>query len=380
MSLICTTSRGFAGPWSAQPLIGVAAEYASNPALVTEGGTSEEHGALVLESPLYFDQDDLHLALIPRVRYGGNTGYSSLTSNYLHLDANAKYAAELDVLTFTGAAYQDSSLLYAGGLADGIGVRRDTKSGDLGWQHALTERLQFQVDVNDVTTRYGQSSASNNLVDYNDEAVSPALSYALNELNTVHLSGGVSRYKTLNGFTDSDSDTLQLGLDHRINELWSFSGTAGYTKSTDQYHFLDETLSSAQNSAVYSTSLTRTTQKLIESVSVSRAVTPTGLAFLSRQDTVAGQINYTYSDRLSYAGGVTWADISQPLVGGGTATRRFYDIDASANYHLSEQWVVTVHATKVGQQFPGAAGQPSANPSSTGVSLQISRQFYQTNQ
>jgi hypothetical protein len=381
VSLNCATgSRAFAGPWSTQPVVGVAAEYASNPALVSASGKSEVHEALFLDLPLNCDLDTVHYALIPRVRYSDTTGYSSVTSNYLHLDASAKFANEIDAATLTGALYQDSSLLYAGEVANGVGVRRDTASVDANWQHALSERAQFQVDANGVRTRYAQSIQFGNLVNYSDVGVTPAVSYAVSELSTVRILGGVSRYKSLNGFTDSDSTNLQLGWDHHFDELWTVSTTAGYSKSTNHYHYVFGTIGSSQNGAVYSANLTRQTETLTATASVTRALTPTGFAFLTRQDTVNGQVNYSYSERLSFAASVTWANIAEPLLTGGYSTRRFYDGDISANWRWTEQWFVSLHVSKIGQRFDVQTGQGSASPTSNSVSFEISRHFYQTNQ
>jgi hypothetical protein len=380
LSLGAASGRVFAGPWSTQPLVGVAAEYASNPPLVAANSKSEANAALYLDLPVNYDLDTAHFAVTPRVRYSDTQGYSSVTSNYWHLDASAKFIEERDTTTVSGALYQDSSLLYAGEVSNGIGVRRDTASVDANWQHALTERVQFQLDGNAVRTRYGQSAESTNLVNYSDAGVSPAVSYALSELTTVRLLGGVSRYKSLNGFTASNTTDLELGLDRHINELWTVSASAGYSKSTNQYNFGFVTLDTAQNGAVYSLNLTRQTETLTATASASRALTPTGFAFLTRQDTFAGLLNYIYTERLSFGAGATWASIAQPLLTGGNTTRRFYNVDLSGTWHWTEQWVFSMHVNKIEQQYSAQPNQPAVSPSSSGVSVQLARQFYRTNQ
>ncbi|HEY4445717.1 MAG TPA: hypothetical protein VGN30_15655, partial [Steroidobacteraceae bacterium] len=109
VSLFCTNGRIFAGSWSTQPLIGVAAEYASNPELVASRALSETHAALFVDLPVNYDLDKVHFSVIPRVRYGGASGYSSVTSNYYHLDASAQFTDEFGSLTYTGTQYRDSS-------------------------------------------------------------------------------------------------------------------------------------------------------------------------------------------------------------------------------------------------------------------------------
>jgi hypothetical protein len=375
VSCVSTNSRALAGPWSTQPLIGVAAIYASNPELLASNPQSETHAALFVDLPVNYDLDTVHFAAIPRVRYGGATGYSAVTSNYYHLDASAQYKNELDSLTLTGALYRDSSLLYAGELANGVGVRRDTSAEDVNWQRSLTERVQVQLEANTSRTLFAQNTEFPSLVDYRYSSLAPALAYSLNERDTARILGGASRYYSLNGFTASDSDNLQLGLDHKLSELWTLSTSAGYSKTTNQYNYIFATFRSTQNGAVYAVNLTRQDEVLALIATASRALAPTGLAFLSREDSVNLSANYAYSERWTFNAGVTWQSLTNPLIGGGSEERRFYNADLSAVWHWTEQLVVTMHATVLGQRY----GQPAVNATSNGLSLEISRQFYRTN-
>jgi hypothetical protein len=376
VSCVSTNSRTIASPLSTQPVIGVAAEYASNPELFATNTRSETHAALLADMPVNYDVDALHLSLIPRVRYGGATGYSAVTSNYYHLDAGAQVANELGSLSFTGALYRDSSLLYAGELANGIGVRRDTSSEDVNWQRSLTERAQIQLDVSTARTLYAQNAGSTNLVDYRYSSVSPSFAYSVSERDTLRVLGGASRYNSLNHLTSSDSVNLQLGFDRRLSELWTLASAAGYSKSTDHYRYFLGNIDSTQKGALYSVSLTRQAEVLGVTATASRALTPTGFAFLSRQDNVKALVNYNSSERWAFSAGLTWANISDPLITGGSIQRRFYSGDLSAVWHWTEQWLLTLRVTKIGQKIQ----QPSISATSNGVSLEISRQFYRTNQ
>ena len=387
VSLFSASGRVSANPWSTQPLIGVAAEYASNPELVASSPQSETHAALLVDLPLNYDLDAVHFAVTPRVRYSNTTGYSSITSNFYHLDSSAQFMNDLSSLTFTGSFYRDSSLLYAGGLSNGVGERRDTSTADINWQRILTERVQFQFDVNTARTLYGQNTALADLVDYRYSSASPSLAYSINERDTLRVLGSAGRYYSLNGSTSSDSLNLQLGYDHRLNEVWKLSGTAGYSKSTNEYNYnfyefhdgfifpVFETLKSRQYGGVYSMSLIRQGEVLGASAGVSRALTPTGLAFLTRQDSVNASVSYNYSERWTFTANAIWQNLSNPVIGGGSVDRRFYDIDFSAQWHWTEQWSVTLGARILGQRYD----LPAVSAASNGLSLEISRQFYRTN-
>jgi hypothetical protein len=380
VSLTCIDGRASADPLSTQPLIGVAAEYASNPDLIASGARSESHAAVFVDLPVNYDLDKVHFSVIPRVRYGGASGYSSVTSNYYHLDASAQFNNDFGSLTCAGTLYRDSSLLYAGELANGVGVRRDTATVDLNWQRAVSERLQFQFDGNTARTLYAQNTALSSLVDYRYSSLSPALAYSVNERDTLRLMGSVGRYQSLDGFTESNSDNLQIGFDHRLSDLWKLGTSAGYSKSINQYHYIFGTFQSAQKGGIYSANLTRQGEAFSVIASATRALTPTGFAFLSRQDSDNASLTDSYSERWTFGANATWQNIADPVTTGGTSRRRYYNGDFSSSWRWTEHWTLTLHLTKIGQQYTAQLGRPPVNPTSDGVRLDFSRQFYRTNQ
>src|SRR5271165_4059613 len=221
--------------WSTQPMIGVIGQYASNPALIAVP-QSETNAALVLNLPVNYDFDNFHFVATPSARYGNATGYSSVTSNYFHLDTSAQFANDLGSTTVSGALYRDSSLYYAGGIQNGVGVRRDSSSADINWQRLINERTQLQLDLNAARTTFAQNDAQNalnSLIDYRYISFSPAVAFDLSERNDFRIIGGVGRYQSLDGATESNSVSPQLGFDRRLSELWTLKTTAGYSRSTD---------------------------------------------------------------------------------------------------------------------------------------------------
>jgi hypothetical protein len=385
MSVVCSGGRAFADPLSTQPLIGLAAEYSSNPALIEGQPKSEANAALYLDLPVNYDLDSYHFAIEPRIRYSNQSGYSYVTSDYYHLDSSAKYIDDLQAVTLSGSFYRDSSLFYVGELVNGAGVRRDTSTVDLNAVRSLTERLQVQFDLNTSRTLYEQNSSLTGLLDYRYTTLAPVLAYALTQRDTLKIITGISRYYSLNDTTSSNSDSAELGYDRQLTELWTLSASVGYSKSTNKFNesflgFFLGTIESAQNSTVYSASATRQGERLTFVGSASEALAPTGQAFLSRQQTISASENYKYSDRWTFTGGLSWQAISTPVIGAGPLDRRLYNVDLAAYWHWTEQWVVTLHLTHIEQHFDAEPGQPAIGPTSNGVSLQISRQFYRTNQ
>jgi hypothetical protein len=379
VSLTCASGRVVANPWSTQPLIGIVGQFATNPALAPDGH-SETDAALVLNLPVNYDVDSFHFVATPSVRYGDATGYSSVTSNYFHFDTSAQLANDLGSTTFTGSIYRDSSLLYAGEIENGVGVRRDMSSADINWQRSLTELDQLQLDMNTTRTLFAQSDVQSpliNLIDYRYTSFSPAMLFALSERNTFRVIGGAGRYQAIDGLTDSDSLSLQLGFDRQLSELWTLKTSAGYSKSTDRekYYFFGfyfGTIESTQKSTVYSANLVRQGEALTLNLGASRALAPTGFSYLSRQQSVNFGANYAYSERWTFNSSITWQTNVNPLNNGSNIDVKYFNGTFSATWHWTEQWLLTLQATKVLDRY----GEPLVTGTSTGISIQISRQFY----
>jgi hypothetical protein len=389
VSAFCNSGRVFAEPWSTQPLVGVIGQYASNPALAASSPESETNAALLVDAPVNYDSDTFHFVATPNIRYGNASGYSSVTSNYFHLDSSAQLNNELGSTSVTASVYRDSSLFYAGELVNGIGVRRDTSDFGVDWQRSLTERLKLQLDSNTYRTLYAQnteqadnqSSAVNeilsNLVDYRYTTFSPGLALSESELNTVRLIGAVGRYEALDGISASDNANVQLGFDRQLSEIWTLKTTAGYSRAENRFNYffgkyLIEQIDSTQNGTVYSANLVRQSDVLGLNFGASRALAPTGFAYLARQQSVSILVNYNSSERWTYGATASYQTNTYPGTDGSSYEQRFYYAALSASWHVTEQWVVTLQMTKILQRD----GSPEVTGTSNGVSIQISRQFY----
>jgi hypothetical protein len=355
---------------------------------VAEDVQAESNAALVLNAPVNYDSDDFHAAITPNIRYGNASGYSSITSNYFHLDSLARLDTERSSTTVSASLYQDSSLLYAGELSNGFGVRRDTSSISASWQDLLTERLQLQLGADTSRTLYGQTTASisktsqgntlGSLVDYRYSTFLPALAYLESERNTFRILGSAGRYEALDDVSDSDSESLQVGFDRQLSEIWTLKTTAGYSRAQDRYNYfvfgryLLGVIDSTQTGTVYSADLVRQSNILALDVGVSRSLAPTGFAYLVLQEGVNLNAAYVFSERWTYNATASWQTNTYPATDGGSSfDRKYYNVSLSAKWQWTEQWAVSMQANRVVQVY----GSPPVNGTSSGVSLEIARQF-----
>ena len=370
-----------ADPLSITPLIGAAFDYSSNPYLIV-GGHSVSDEALLLNAPTQYDLDSTHFALVPSVRYSDSGSYASLNSNYLHVSASGQYLTDVDSFTLTGSYGIDSSLYQNGLTSGGVGVRSDSSTIGLDWQRSITERSQVELDTSWSKDLYGQSALSAGLVNYRYLSVDGVFNYQVTERDKLKLLAGGGGYQALDGLTKSRNDDLQLGFERRLTEICTFSATVGYAKSdnTESVYYgpyLLETIRSEQKGPVYSATLVRQGQLTTLTASVSRAYRPSGFDYLSRQDLVSLVLGYIRSERWSFGAEGDFARTATPDVMGVTTEERYYSGKLSARWNWMSQWVVALQATWVKLTYESSTS-PSANPQSTGVTLQITRQFLRT--
>jgi hypothetical protein len=379
-----------AGPWNIEPKVGITGEYTSNPLLrAGQEDVAEEHVAALVDFPLRYDTDSVELTLQPSGRVSNSAGYSSLASNYAHFTGAAQFSNELGATVLRASAARDSSLYYSGTEVSGIGVRRDTASGGADWSRAVNERSQFQLDAGWTQVRYDQPpSLQGFLTDYRYYSASPAISRAMDERDSLNLLGSVGLYQSLDGITETKPANLQLGWTRALTEIWKLNASVGYSRSTNSEKTLFfGTLSSTQSGAVYSVVLTRQSERVGVSASASRSLTPTGFAFLSTQDNAHVDIGYTLSERWDFGLSGIYQKAVSPvqslelgLRSGRETTVRYLSGSINADWHWTEQWVVTLSATRITDQYATAVigPNPLISAGSTVLSVQFTRRFPRT--
>jgi hypothetical protein len=384
---MCIASLCRAGVWGAQPVIGVSADYSSNPALLDLPNTAESHADLLLDAPTTYVGDAFKLSLLPSFRLSNTQGYSSLDSDYEHLTASGEFDTERSVFTVTGLLARDSSLYHDYLLNGSTGVRRDTATADVNWDRHFTERFEIDADVNSTRVRYAEPAGVSTLTDFKYTSVTPTLAWAESERTRLTVSASAGRYNSLNGTAESTNVNLQFGFVQQLSEIWTLSANAGYSRANDELDAAEEVLESSpsgpivvlipfrvkstQNGSVYSVNLGRQTSLLTLSISASRQLSPQGYVFLSGQDTYELKATYNKTERWSFSGDVRRIIYQTPgaaASGNGLGTTA---LAFSAAWRWTEQWTLTLNASRVFEHY----GSPSIGISASGASVELSRQF-----
>ena len=382
---LCSSAR--AGVWGVDPLLGITVDYATNPALLFLQQSSQTNAALLLDAPLSYNADDFKFFASPSFRVGDSKGYSSVTSDYEHLNLKGEFDTERDVLTAAAGLDRDSSL-YQDYLTNGTaGVQRDSAIGDVNWDRFLTERVDFNTDLNWMQVRYGEAVGVQTLVSYKYTSITPTLSWNTSERNKITFIASVGRYDSLDGTTESRNGNLQVGFVRQLSEIYSLTAAAGYTRALNQLDTSEQFLvftpngpaieivpikeESSQNGTIYSINLARHGERLSFNAMASRQLVPSGFAYLSRQEAFELQGTYSYSDRWSFSGDARYLKAQDAELEGQVVDRTLNYFTLSASWLWTEHWTVKLSASRVTERFQS----PDVRLVSNEVALTLSRQF-----
>lgn len=374
VAAMCMSSGTKAGVWVTDPTLGLAADYSSNPALLYTSHTAETRGAILIDTPTTYHADSVSLMVLPSFRITNSSGYSSLASDYAHLTMRGEIDSERDTLAVTGQVARDSSLYFNGNLNGSTGVRRDTTAADVSWVRALTERLNFDLDVNSSRVVYG-NLASFTLTDYRYTSTAPSLSWNTGERTTLSLVTNAGLYNSADGTTKSVNSALELGAKRQLAELWSVNATAGYSRETntiEEYFgpYLLGTFRSTTTGTVYTASVTRQGQLLTVAATASRSLVPSGFSFLSLQESYQLGFHYLRTERWTFDGYARWLKSSEPQEQGPTVEQSYAGLGLSAAWLFTEKWTLTLGASRVTSKY-AATTELAAN----GFTVQFSRSF-----
>jgi len=373
---MCVASVARSGVWGTDPVLGVSADFSTNPGLLDVDHTSETHAAVLIDAPTAYIADSVKFSVDPSFRISNSSGYSQLASDYAHLTFAGEIDSERNTLAVTGEIARDSSLYYNYSLNGSAGVRRDTTLADVTWKRSLTERLNFNLDVDSSRVLYGETSGIETLTDYRYTSAAPTISWNASERTTLMMEGSVGLYDSINGTTKSVNSNLELGFTRQLDQLWTLTANAGVSRETnaiDEYFgpFLLGTFKSANTGGVFSANLTRQGQLLAVTAAASRTLVPSGFAFLARQDSYQIGFDYPSTERWTFDGQVRWLKSLEPQVLGPTVDQSYLDITLSAVWLFTEHWTFTMRASHVTAKYT----PPTVDVAASGVTLELSRKF-----
>jgi hypothetical protein len=373
---MCIANAARPGVWGTDPVLGLAADYSTNPGLLDAPHNSETHAAILIDAPTTYVADALKLSIIPSFRISNSSGYSSLASDYEHLTAAGEIDSERNTLVLTGEVARDSSLYYDYAFNGSTGVRRDTTLADLNWTRLLTERTNFNLEVDSNRVLYQGAVGLDLLTDYRYTTAVPSFSWKEGERTTLTLTGNAGLYDAINGQTKTVNSSVEAGFTQQLTQLWSVTANGGYSRETntvEEYFgpYLLGTFKSTDTGSIFNVNLTRQGALLTLTASASRSLVPSGFAFLSRQDSYQLSFDYPYNERWTFDGHLRRLTSTEPEVLGPVLNQSYLDAGVSAVWLFTEHWTFTMRATYVTAKY----GPPTVNVDASGVTLLLSRKF-----
>jgi hypothetical protein len=376
VAAMCIADAARPGVWGTDPVLGFAADFSTNPGLLDAPHSSETHAALLIDAPTTYVADAMKFSIIPSFRISNSSGYSSLASDYEHLTAAGEIDSERNTLVLTGEVARDSSLYYDYAFNGSAGVRRDTTLADLNWTRLLTERTNFNLEIDSNRVLYDEAVGIADLTDYRYTTAVPSFSWKESERTTLTITGNAGLYDSINGQTKSVNSDLQAGFIRQFTPLWTLTANAGYSRQSNtvaEYFgpFLLGTFKATDNGSIFNANLTRQGTLLSLTAAASRSLVPSGFAFLARQESYQLGFDYPYSERWTFDGHVRRLTSTEPEVLGPVLRETYLEVGLSAVWLFTEHWTFTMRASHVTATY----GPPTVDVGASGVTLLLSRKF-----
>jgi hypothetical protein len=116
------------------------------------------------------------------------------------------------------------------------------------------------------------------------------------------------------------------------------------------------------------------------SATASRALAPTGFAYLSQLESAGITAGFTQSEYWDYRLNVTWQKAVNPVSSIERTTQHYINAQIAADWHWTPQWLVTFSLGRVSESFNNseAFALPTTSAASNIGMLTVTRQFLRT--
>jgi hypothetical protein len=379
---------------SSEISVGVQSGYNSNPNLVPvvdqTGSQETESIAALANLPVTYSTDTSTFDLVPRVRLGQTRGVIGLLSDYQYLDGDWQLKGERNGLAVTAGWHRDSTFYspFENAALQGNSIHRAENKADLNWKHLLSERSDFRLVASWEKVDYSQAAATG-VTDYSYAQGAGQYEWLAGERWLWTSTAGFARFQYPNGTYRSDTRFLQTSMHGQLSERWTVTARAGYTGvnsdlKVPKYRLVpgpDGVLQlvrvlvdvpSSHGSGDFSLRFEHKGQRLALDLSASQSMQPSGLGDLVTQDDLTFEANIPWTERLTLGATLRGLRISDSSDGpAAIGIRTYYNGDLSANWLISERWVLRLDGGYQAYKFSAQAPLGHA----VAVNLSLSRQF-----
>jgi hypothetical protein len=354
-----------AAEWTWNPSALARLEYWTNPSLSVPAGSDATRRSL--GAGLDLAGRDARWDASARVAYLRNESTDArLAEDSYGLELGGHRFFERDTLGLA-ASVRREALAGSQPTTDGLssaGRRRDSASIVPSWQRALGERLALNVDASLSSVDYDQAPGGA-LVNYDYASAAAALVWTLSARTSTRLSASASSFRTDPFRSDSDTVSLQAGLQHAPTERWTLSAAGGPSRTKSRFaanaqlcpvepifcelgfvpivivptEVRDMLSGNVWNaSAIYAAG-----ERSSLSLQGARSLQPSGGASLVVREQASASFAHAFGDRLSLSASLRWSREVTVLAASRPQTRtRFAELGLA--WRLDEPWTLEARA------------------------------------
>jgi hypothetical protein len=276
--------------WSETLDVNANAAYDTNPQLLPGSSVADRSAQLAVDGNTSIQTERSQLTVIPRlsvIRYARESDLDIVTGS---LNLNYVETLERGQWSFSALALTDSTVtseLGQSGVTN-INRRHDAYTLSAGYQHAITERLSWQLQSSWQSTHYSDALQFG-LTDYEYASVQLGPTWAFNERLQGSLTLGADEISPQTGPLQRDY-SASLQLKRALSEQYSWRASAGEVR-------VDTEQASAATSSLFELGASRQGERVQWDVSARRQLLPIGLGLLARQDSATLSIAASTSER-----------------------------------------------------------------------------------
>ncbi len=348
MMLLSIGERGAAdaAEWSAEPSLGVKGEYNSN--LLLSDGNNEVWGHWVNPEVRFKGATEaLEVEGAVKGQFVHYYGDQEREYTNLYFPLRTSYRSDRHKIGFEGGFTRDNTLqseLQETGLVLGF-TQRSLWTAMPSWTVGITERLSWRTSYQFRDAQY-QDGNRFGLLDYQVHGATTGVSYNVNELGQVQLTGEYTLFRVPTRMQESTYYGAQVGwvqdFGHQITG--SFSGGVRFVQGTQEVP--GGSLTDRETVWVYRGTLQKRFERTTIQIDGSREINPSGFGRLLQTDRVGGTLYHNLTDiiTVSVTGSLYFVSgvASNELIAAPVPEQRYSSISPSLSWEFSEGWTLDV--------------------------------------
>lgn len=362
-----------AGAWSVEPTVAASTEYDTNPLLRPDEARSGSALVANASAPVAWDDGARHFEIKPSARLARADGDSAIGASGYYVTVRGDAPTERSDLAAMVRWGDDSTAIRepAAGTLIRSDLRQSLVDSDLGWNHAVTERLQMRFAGSWQSLRFDDEprALENGLYSYKYATVSAEVLGRLTSRTQLEWLTQASRYDVSTARPREYSYSTQLGVVGSLTELWSYEFRYGRSRTEDAG------ATSRSTGTVYLARLTHRRERLDWSVSMNRSIQPSGFGQLAESQERSGTLRWSLTERLALDLAARRSDTKSTFYGYDIARRHYESLSGGAAFEAAPEWTLRAQISYQQVRVDPTLFEALVAGHGYGISVSVERRF-----